>query len=342
MKSFAEVSPKLINEWSEKNGNLKPANISYGSNRKVWWNGRCGHTWLASVKNRVRGSSCPFCSGNRVLSGVNDLATAFPDLVREWSDKNLPLKPSEVTVKANKELWWRCSSCGYEWKARVADRTEGHGCPVCAGAIVVPGINDLATLYPEISDEWSYKNRKSPMNASSKSREPVLWKCRICGFEWKAVVYTRVKGQKCPNCLKRRRFEENELKKCDKVNYLKENLRKTADLHRLRVIFDDDSEIGVPLSFYFPDNRIAVEIMGKSQNLKAIHNYENGKNWLCRNAGIRMIRILTPGSIDFSNCECVKMENNDMEAVYDAVKIVLNKIEENNTAIVHTELQSSN
>ncbi len=55
-----------------------------------------------------------------------------------------------------------------------------------------------------------------------------------------------------------------------------------------------------------------------------------------------MIRILTPGSIDFINCECIKMKNNDMEAVYDAVKMVINKIEENNTAIVHTELQSSN
>ena len=33
--------------------------------------------------------------------------------------------------KSNKEVWWKCSSCGREWSARIADRTDGHGCPHC-------------------------------------------------------------------------------------------------------------------------------------------------------------------------------------------------------------------
>ena len=35
------------------------------------------------------------------LVGFNDLATLLPDIAAEWSEKNLPLKPDEVNVKAS-------------------------------------------------------------------------------------------------------------------------------------------------------------------------------------------------------------------------------------------------
>ena len=35
--SLAEVHPELITEWSEKNIPLTPDDITFGSNKKVWW-----------------------------------------------------------------------------------------------------------------------------------------------------------------------------------------------------------------------------------------------------------------------------------------------------------------
>ena len=137
MRTLENEHPELISEWSDRNGDLKPGDISYGSNKKVWWTGKCGHIWQASVKNRSNGSSCPFCSGNQILQGYNDLASKYPEIAKEWSERNLPLQAGDVTIKANKKVWWKCSVCSYEWQARVADRTEGHGCPVCAGAVVL-------------------------------------------------------------------------------------------------------------------------------------------------------------------------------------------------------------
>ena len=43
--SLAEVHPELIAEWSEKNFPLTPDDITFGSNKKVWWKGICGHEW---------------------------------------------------------------------------------------------------------------------------------------------------------------------------------------------------------------------------------------------------------------------------------------------------------
>ena len=80
--SLAEVHPELITEWSEKNLPLTPDDITFGSNKKVWWKGTCGHEWQTSVKARSNGEKCPICSGARVIAGINDLATLEPLLIK--------------------------------------------------------------------------------------------------------------------------------------------------------------------------------------------------------------------------------------------------------------------
>ena len=41
--SLASVHPELISEWSAKNLPLTPDKITFGSNKRVWWKGACGH-----------------------------------------------------------------------------------------------------------------------------------------------------------------------------------------------------------------------------------------------------------------------------------------------------------
>ena len=105
--SLAEVHPELVSEWSEKNLTLTPDDITFGSNKKVWWRGACGHEWQTSVKARSNGEKCPICSGARVIAGINDLATLEPLLVKQWSKKN-KIKPIEVSIGSHKKVIWRC------------------------------------------------------------------------------------------------------------------------------------------------------------------------------------------------------------------------------------------
>ena len=46
--SLAEVHPELVSEWLEKNLTLTPDDITFASNKKVWWRGACGYEWQAS------------------------------------------------------------------------------------------------------------------------------------------------------------------------------------------------------------------------------------------------------------------------------------------------------
>lgn len=199
-ESLEEKCPQLAREWSSRNLPLTPADITAGSSKRAWWKGVCGHEWQAIIKNRKNGAGCPYCSGNKLLKGFNDLATLKPELVSEWSDKNLPLTPEMVLSCTNKMVWWRCVY-GHEWIARVADRYQGSGCPYCEGHKLYKGFNDLASNYPDLSLEWSEKNApKKPDEVYPKSRENVWWKCRVCGYEWRAVIDSRVKGSGCPVC----------------------------------------------------------------------------------------------------------------------------------------------
>ena len=112
----------------------------------------------------------------------NSLAAMRPELVREWSEKNLPLTPDKITYGSNKIVWWK-AACGHEWQTSVKARSKGENCPICSGARVIEGINDLATLKPELVQEWSEKNEIKPTEISIGSHKKVMWKCRH-GHEW--------------------------------------------------------------------------------------------------------------------------------------------------------------
>ena len=119
------------------------------------------------------------------------LPLLFPqcDITAEWSARNAPLLPTQVTVFANRKAWWRCRECGNEWKTLISTRSDGSKCPYCSGYILLKGFNDFATLYPQLAEEWSDRNLPlTPDTVNDKSRKNVWWKCRTCGYEWKSVI----------------------------------------------------------------------------------------------------------------------------------------------------------
>ena len=67
-------------------------------------------------------------------------------------------------------------------------RANGERCPVCAGKVVIPGENDLATLYPEIAAQWDgEKNGELTAEmVSPYSNRKAWWRCRE-GHSWQAA-----------------------------------------------------------------------------------------------------------------------------------------------------------
>lgn len=200
INDFATLYPEIAKQWDiEKNGEI-PA-LSKSSNRKVWWNCEKGHSWQASVEIRTRGTGCPYCAGQKLLVGFNDLRSTHPDIAAEWHPtKNGDVTPEMVGPNNKDDYWWICRE-GHEWQARPHNRTMNNtGCPYCYGRIAIKGKNDLATTSPELTKEWHpTKNKLKPDKVKDYSHNKVWWLCEN-GHEWQATIYSRQNGNGCPYC----------------------------------------------------------------------------------------------------------------------------------------------
>lgn len=197
---------QILEEWDyEKNLPATPDNTSYGSGKVMAWHCSKGHEWEQSVRARVKRTSydCPVCANRKLLPGYNDLVTLYPELCKEWHPtKNGDLRPENFLPTSYTKVWWICEK-GHEWEARIDVRAKlGSGCPVCAGMKVIPGVNDLATLYPSLAKEWhSTRNGDlTPDKVYAQSTKSFWWKCQK-GHEWVEPVSKRVQvHMECPIC----------------------------------------------------------------------------------------------------------------------------------------------
>lgn len=139
------------------------------------------------------------------------------EIASEWNySKNGILKPEQFKPASNVKVWWKCSTCGYEWITSIAHRViDKTGCPACltrsgsgsGSHLVLIGINDLKTLRPDLFNQIDLdKNSNIDIDKLSiKSNKKVWWKCSKCGGSWQAPVSRRVGyGTGCPYCSNRK------------------------------------------------------------------------------------------------------------------------------------------
>ena len=202
-KSLKKANPLYLKDWDyNKNNPLLPEMFTKRSTKKVWWKcTTCNHSWRASPNQRQQNPKCPVCSYKVLSEGINDISTVYPNLAKEWSKKN-SLPASKVIATKKHKHWWKCTKCGYEWLTNIQSRLRGNGCPVCAGHVVIAGINDLYTSNPKVCKEWDYEKNKdiAPTEITPNSHKKAWWICSACGHNWKADVASRNRGSGCPNC----------------------------------------------------------------------------------------------------------------------------------------------
>lgn len=145
--SLQNKYPDIAKQWNyERNIDLKPTDVTYGSHQKVWWRCNDGHEWKAMISNRI-GRGCPYCSG-RSATDKNSLAVRYLELLKEWDyGKNSKLDPNKVTFKSHKKVWWKCEK-GHEWDMMVFQRTVRQCCPYCHignySKIAIKWLNEIA------------------------------------------------------------------------------------------------------------------------------------------------------------------------------------------------------
>jgi hypothetical protein len=205
--SRTSLSPEhLLEEWHPlKNDGYTLHNAP--RSLKFWWIDAHGHEWEASIAKRRQGKGCPYCNGNKVLAGFNDLATRYPHLVSEWHPTlNGDVLPTHVSHGSKQKIWWICKK-EHEWDMAINARTgSNQGCAYCSGKRILVGYNDLATMYPAVTAQWhpSKNSELTPYTVVGKSGKRAWWLCDN-GHEWEAIIANRtVLGSTCPVCSGRK------------------------------------------------------------------------------------------------------------------------------------------
>ena len=240
----------------------------------------------------------------------NSLAEVHPELVSEWSEKNLPLKPDEVNAKSRKNVWWRCSKCGNEWKSVINTRVKGTVCPVCAEREVLAGYNDLATTDNQLLSEWDYEqNKLKPTEVSRTSVKRAWWKCRH-GHSWSMKINERTILKKgCRIC------EQEYLSVFPALAVSYYSNRKS-----LKAELGSDRLLGVPLETYIPSEKLAIESGSADENIEIM------KAYMCKQRGIRLIKLPMKGTeLDYAN---------SLKKVFQSVHIFISSDTEEDVEII--------
>ena len=102
-KRYVSDNAQLIAEWDwEKNDEigLNPNKATCGSAKKAWWKCSSGHSFYKSIDKMHKNQSCPICSGHKTVTGVNDFATCYPEIAKEWHPtKNGDVLPTDISKK---------------------------------------------------------------------------------------------------------------------------------------------------------------------------------------------------------------------------------------------------
>lgn len=324
--SLAEARPDLAKEWNyEKNGDLKPEDVSCGSGKKVWWvqydkspiSGEMMKLeWKAPVYIRAKGIDNPFKAGKLVLIGYNDLKSVYPALANEWNyERNRDLKPDMVTCGSNKKVWWiqydKSPVTGkimkLEWEASIASRVAGNGNPIKSGQQVLKNYNDLASLRPDLAAEWNYERNVGikPNMIICGSDKKVWWiqyvKNQKTGeqikYEWKAPVNRRLQGSGNPYIITYKGEE-----------YIKQYLQKNNISFNVQQKFSDLLGTGdgqLSYDFSIPDEKYghilieyngiqhyeAVDYFGGEEQLKKQKEHDKRKRDYAKKHGYKLITV---------------------------------------------------
>ena len=284
--------PKLCKEWDfNKNINLNPEQFTKISQTKVWWIcPKCNNSWQTRICDRtIKGSGCPKCAlrirgASRhtkelcIRGGIKD-----PVLLQDFDlDANFPLTPNDFTAYSNKAAYWKCHVCGYKWAAKVSNRANGRGCPLCGNRVVVKGINDLATTNPELAKEMDIEaSGFGPDTVTRGSGKRAVWLCSN-GHRYEATILHRSYGTKCPICNVGRQTSFAE----QAVFYYVKQLYPDAINH-----YKADWLNRMELDIYIPSIKYAIEYDGIAWHKENKLANDQMKYKRCHDNGIKLIRL---------------------------------------------------
>lgn len=190
----------------------------YATDARYLRSGQISHIFSKTIKHRYE-------VGARIVDKKRDMV--------------ITKQVSVVKIKTrteNKMYEYKCNICGFdsgEHNFQINERrlNYGAGCYCCAGKIIVPGINDMATTAPYLLDYLVDKDDGTKYAANSHTRLKV--KCAFCGKQHPLTLSPNKimsQGYSCPYCSDGVSFPEKfigELLKQNNIKFIRQASKHT-------------------------------------------------------------------------------------------------------------------
>lgn len=158
-KQKTKTNEQFINEINMLDTGIIPLEKYKGYNTKILFQCKYGHTWPSSPHDVLSGYGCPYCSGNSILKGFNDLWTTHPEIAKMLYD---PEVGYTIGKGSHRDVEWVCPNCGtHKFSSSKQVIQYGLACKVCSDGISYPNkfiISLLSQLHIDsFTPEWSPK-----------------------------------------------------------------------------------------------------------------------------------------------------------------------------------------
>ncbi len=145
-QSLEFLYPDIAKEWDyERNGDLKPYQVSRCSDKKVHWkcdvgckykdscnDDACHHRWESLIPNRTSNNrKCPYClRGTDKVCFHQSLAFLGEKHLSEWDYEKNNVLPENISYKSDKSAHWKCKN-GHSYTCTLNTKIRGKYCPEC-------------------------------------------------------------------------------------------------------------------------------------------------------------------------------------------------------------------
>lgn len=222
----------ILDRWDYELNDKKPSEISYSTSKKYYF--KCPRNLHKSECNRIsdftKGSMgtarCNQCN-SFAQWGIDNLGEDF--LEKYWDYKVNTANPWKINFGSVEKVWIKCQYKNYHnsYEVPINNFTNSNSrCPYCnLKGKMVHELDSLGTVYPQVLEIWSNKNKESYYNYAPKSSKKVWWKCPNEKHDnyYRSIYESFEANFNCPSCIQER--DESFLQ--EKVRVYLENLEYT-------------------------------------------------------------------------------------------------------------------
>lgn len=241
-----------------------------------------GYEWKARPANILYGKGCPKCAGH--------LKRTHNEYIEFLQESNPAIRVLEEYVNARTPIKHECTVDGYIWTTPPQVLLMGCGCPKCGHKRIGLSLRKSHSEY--INEVKLINSNIEVVDDYVMATYPILHKCLIDGYKWKAHPINILRGSGCPKC-NTSKGEKRIEKWLTSHSFNYEVQKRFKDCRDVKTL---------PFDFYLPDEYIAIEYDGEQhyraidyfggeERLEYVQKHDTIKTKYCEDNGIKLLRI---------------------------------------------------